>query len=69
MTKRKKGYLEMVLVLIVFSLIIFIFDLPTMRSFIILGVIVIVNIVIFELFVFSGEDRDKNENKVEPYRN
>ncbi|WP_203341450.1 hypothetical protein [Planococcus beijingensis] len=55
MTKRKKGYLELVFVLIIFVSVIFIFDFPKVVSFTTLGVLVIVNILIFEIFIFSKE--------------
>ncbi len=52
MTKRQKGYLELLLVLIIFSLVIFIFDLPKISSFIIIGVIAIINLFVFEVFIW-----------------
>lgn len=53
MSKRKKGYLELIFVLIIFASVIFIFDFPKGASFTILGVVAIFNILIYEIFIFS----------------
>lgn len=51
MSKRKKGYVELVIVLIIFLMIFAYFNLPE-ETLIIFGVIAIFNIFIFELFVW-----------------
>ena len=51
MSKRKKGYLELVIVLLIFLLIIFYFNLPK-ELLIIIGVVSIINILIFEIVIF-----------------
>lgn len=49
MSKRKRNYIEFFIVLIVFTLIIFIFDLPK-TNFITIGVIAAINILFYEIF-------------------
>jgi len=52
MSVRKKGYLEILIATIILLTIIFILDIATQNVFIIVGVIVIINIILFELFIF-----------------
>ena len=49
MSKRKRNYIESIIVLIVFTAIIFIFDLPKV-NFITIGVIAAINILFYEIF-------------------
>ncbi|WP_157967352.1 hypothetical protein [Paraliobacillus zengyii] len=58
MTKRKKNYLQGLLILIILVLMIYTLDLPKVSSFITIGVVTVVNVLFFELFIF----RDKNTN-------
>lgn len=53
MSKRKKGYLELLIVVIILIALFFILDIATLNVFIILGVIVLLNILVFELFIFN----------------
>lgn len=50
MSKRKKGYLEVFIVVIIFLTIFVYFNLPK-ETLIIFGVIVIFNLIVFELFI------------------
>lgn len=49
MGKRKRNYIEVIIVLIVFTAIIFIFDLPK-TNFITIGVIAAISILFYEVF-------------------
>ena len=51
MSKRKKGYLELVIVLLIFLPIIFYFNLPK-ELLIIIGVVWIINLLVFEIVLF-----------------
>lgn len=51
MSERKKGYVELVIVVIIFLTIFTYFNLPE-ETLIIVGVIAILSIFIFELFVW-----------------
>lgn len=51
MSERKKGYLEILIAIIILLTVIFILDIATQSVFIIVGVIVLFNIFIFELIL------------------
>jgi hypothetical protein len=51
MSERKKGYLEILIAIIILLTVIFILDIATQSVFIIVGVIVLFNIFIFELLL------------------
>ncbi|MFJ8458920.1 hypothetical protein ACIQ57_07295 [Lysinibacillus xylanilyticus] len=51
MSERIKGYLEMLIGIIILLTVIFILDIATQSVFIILGVIVLFNIFVFELLL------------------
>ncbi len=55
MTKRTRIYLEMFFVVILLLIGIYFFDLPKINSFVILGVVVVINILFFELFAFKNK--------------
>ena len=55
MSKRKKNYLQAIPVLLFLIIIVFIFDLPKTSSFITLGVLVVFNIFVYELFIFNNK--------------
>jgi len=52
MSVRKKGYLEILITILILLTIIFILDIATQSVFIIVGVIGLFNIILFELFIF-----------------
>lgn len=51
-SKRKKGYLEMVVALLIILATLFILDIAKIENFIIIGIIFLFNIFLFELFTF-----------------
>lgn len=53
---RKRNYLEALGVFIILSFIIFIFDMPKVESFIIIGVVSLFNIFLYEVF---GDHHEK----------
>lgn len=52
MNVRKKGYIEILIAMIILITIIFILDIATQSVLIIVGAIVLFNIILFELFIF-----------------
>ena len=57
MSKRKSNYLELIIVLIILTLMIFVFDLSKTDSFLIIGVIAVINIFVFELLGFNNDKK------------
>ena len=52
MSKRKKGYLESLIATLLILAVIFMLDIATVDVFIIVGVIVLINLLIFEVRLF-----------------
>jgi len=51
MSERKKGYLEILIAIIILLTVVFILDIATQSVFIILAVIILFNIFVFELLL------------------
>ena len=56
-SKRKRNYLELVIVLTILTLIVFAFDLPKIDFFLIIGVITVISILVFELLGFNEDKK------------
>ena len=52
MSKRKKGYLESLIATLLILAVIFMLDIATVDVFIIVGVIVLINLLVFEVRLF-----------------
>ncbi|MBM7553995.1 putative integral membrane protein [Thalassobacillus pellis] len=57
MKNRKNQYIQALVALILLVLAVFIFDLPKTSSFIIIGVILLINVLVFELFYFGNKNK------------
>lgn len=58
MTKRKSEYLQMMLVIIIFVLVIYFFELPKDRSFLILVAVITTHTLFFEISEFRKSKDD-----------